>query len=240
MADSKMYTKEGLLGLIDGLPLAIAVVDKARKVVLANKAAQAFTNKDKARLIGRVGGDALGCQFSDDVPEGCGFGDECLKCRLRDILDQTMRDGRSHFMETISMGFKLHGKRYLRITTQPLRVDKDTVVLLAMEDVTEAKKHQKLELEKEKLSAVVQTTGAVCHEMNQPLMAILGFSELLLGELNKGRVKAETVMEIRQGAEKLGEITHKLMSVTSYQTKKYLSGEILDLEKASQPETNDK
>ncbi len=34
---SKIYTKEGLLEVIDALPLAIAVIDRNNAVTLANK-----------------------------------------------------------------------------------------------------------------------------------------------------------------------------------------------------------
>lgn len=231
--NSTIYTKEGLLGIINGLPLAVAVIDANRKVALANRAAYMFVNKNESQLIGHVGGDAFGCIHHDDVPEGCGFGPDCLKCKLRTTIKDTMEKRESHFLVETAMVFKLYGQRHLRITTQPLLLQNNEVVLLSIEDVTEAKKHEQIKLEKEKLSAVVHTAGAVCHEMNQPLMTILGFSELLIDDVEQGQVQETNVREIKEQAERLGAITRKLMNITQYKTKGYLKSEILDIDAAS-------
>ena len=38
-------------------------------------------------------------------------------------------------------------------------------------------------IQSEKLKGVIEMAGAVCHELNQPLQTILGFSELLMLDL---------------------------------------------------------
>lgn len=233
LGDSKIFTKEGLLGVINGLPLAVAVIDAERKVVLANRATYMFANKNESQLVGHVGGEAFGCIHHDDVPEGCGFGKDCLKCKLRMTVKDTMEKWKSYFMVETSMVFKLHGKRHLRITTQPLVLQGSKVVLLSIEDMTDAKKLEEITLEKEKFSAVVKTVGAICHEMNQPLTGILGFSELLIDELVEGQIQERNVLEIKKQAERLGTITKKLMTITRYKTKEYLKSEILDIDAAS-------
>lgn len=230
---SKIYTKESLLKVIDALPLAIAVIDSNRAVALANKLTYLFTNKDQLQLIGHVGGEAFGCVHHDDVPEGCGFGPECLKCKLRTTVYNTMEQKEpQHMVETV-MIFKNHGERHLRISTLPMMLSKDDVVLLAIEDITEIKKHEQTAMEKEKLSAVIQTAGAVCHEMNQPLMVILGFADLLLEDLQEDGFQKENLKEIKNQVERLGSITRKLMTITRYKTKGYLNAEIIDIDAAS-------
>lgn len=83
------------------------------------------------------------------------------------------------------------------------------------------------------MKAVVRTAGAICHEINQPLMAILGFSELLIDDVCQGQIQESNIKEIKEQAERLAEITNKLMTITQYKTKKYLSSEILDIDAAS-------
>jgi len=95
-------------------------------------------------------------------------------------------------------------------------------------------------MEKEKLSAVIQTAGAVCHEMNQPLMVILGFAELLLEDLQEDGSQKENLKEIKKQVERLGSITRKLMSITRYKTKGYLNAEIIDIDAASEFESERK
>ncbi len=231
--ESTTYTKEGLLEVIDALPLAIAVIDSNRTVALANKSTYLFTNKNQVQLIGHVGGEAFGCIHHDDVPEGCGFGPECLKCKLRTAVLVTMeRKEAQHMVETV-MIFKNHGQRHLRISTLPMMLSGDAVILLAIEDITEVKKREQTEMEKEKLSVVIQTAGAICHEMNQPLMVIMGFAELLLEDLQEGNAQKEKVTEIKKQVERLGSITRKLMKITRYKTKGYLNAKIIDIDSAS-------
>lgn len=231
--DSIIYTKEGLLGVINGLPLAVAVIDSDLKVAFANKATHNLVNKNELQLIGAVGGEALGCVYDDNIPGGCGFGDVCLKCKLRNTVKKTIENRESYFMVETSMMLKSDGRRHLRITTQPLILQNAEVALVSIEDITEAKKHEQTKLEKEKLSAAVRTAGAVCHEMNQPLMTILGYSELLVDEVGKDWSNKTHLMEIKEQAERLGAITRKLMRITKYKTKGYLNSEILDIDAAS-------
>lgn len=231
--DSKVYTMEWLLDVIDGLPLAIAVIDHNKRVMLANKATLMFVNKNEDQLVGRVGGEAFGCIHHDDVPEGCGFGKDCIKCRLRSAVLETMEKKQSQYMLEITMVFKTHGKRDLRISTQPLMLEGESVVLLSIEDITEVKKNEQVLIQKEKLSAVVQTAGAVCHEMSQPLMVILGLSDLLLEAIGDDDGRISNITEIKNQAIKLGDMSEKLMNMTHYKTKSYLSDTILDLEAAS-------
>ena len=229
---SKIYTKKGLLELIDALPLAIAVIDKNIKVSLANKSTYLLMNKKEEQLIGFVGGEAFGCVHHDDVPGGCGFGEACLKCTLRGTIQRTMEQKKALGLVETSMTFKGHGKRYLRISTSLMTLEGSDVVLLAIEDITEAKKHAQTAVEKEKLAAVLQTAGAVCHEMNQPLMVIMGLAELLLQDIFDEENLVENLAEIKKQAERLGGITRKLMTIKKYKTKGYINTKIIDIDGA--------
>jgi len=88
-------------------------------------------------------------------------------------------------------------------------------------------------LENEKLQAVFETAGAVCHEMNQPLQVLSGVTELMLLETKKSDRHYEKLMTLMEQTERMGKITNKLMKITKYETKKYLKGKIVDIDKAS-------
>lgn len=92
-------------------------------------------------------------------------------------------------------------------------------------------------LEKEKLQAVFETAGAVCHEMNQPLQVVSGVAELLLLDVKNTDPHYEKLMTLMEQTERMGEITNKLMKITKYKTKKYLKSKIVDIDKASQETT---
>ena len=67
--------------VIDNLPSAIIVVDRDRRVLLANQMAVAFTRKSQEEFFGLRGGEAFGCVNSSTVPEGCGFAPACEFCK---------------------------------------------------------------------------------------------------------------------------------------------------------------
>lgn len=139
MDSSKIYTKEGLLNVINALPLAISVIDRSRKVAQANKMTDMFVNKNEAELIGQIGGQAFDCSDHDDVPEGCGFGPECLRCKLRETVMSTLQNRKAFSMVETTMSFKTAGQRDLRISTLPMTIDREDAAFLGIEDATETK-----------------------------------------------------------------------------------------------------
>jgi len=88
-------------------------------------------------------------------------------------------------------------------------------------DNSTRKAAEKERLEKERLQGVLEMAGAVCHEINQPLQAILGYSELLQMDSGRDRFKAKNINSIKSQATRLGRITKKLASITCYRTVDY-------------------
>ena len=87
---------------------------------------------------------------------------------------------------------------------------------------------------REKLQAVLETAGAICHELNQPMMAISGHTELLMETLDSGDPVYQKIEKIKSQVERMSAITQKLMGITRYETKDYVQGErIVDIEKSS-------
>jgi len=90
-------------------------------------------------------------------------------------------------------------------------------------------------LEKEKLQVIFEMTGAICHELSQPMQAISGNSELMLMNLKKENPMYKHVEAIKNQVERMGDITRKLKRVTRYKTKDYINSKIIDLDNAAAP-----
>ena len=88
-------------------------------------------------------------------------------------------------------------------------------------------------MKKEKLEGVIEMAGAVCHELNQPLQGVSGYSELVMMDLKESDPSYQLISRIKGEIDRMGEITKKLMKVTEYKTKDYLKGKIIDIDKAS-------
>ncbi len=92
-------------------------------------------------------------------------------------------------------------------------------------------------LEREKLQAVFETAGAVCHEMNQPLQVVSGITELLLLGIENTDPQYEKLKMLMEQTVRMGTITRKLMNITRYETKRHLKSVIVDIDKASEQTT---
>jgi hypothetical protein len=88
-----------------------------------------------------------------------------------------------------------------------------------------------------KLQGAIEMSGAVCHELNQPLQAIGGYSELIMLSLDNEHPLYGKACAIHKQVERMGTITAKLMGITHYESKDYFVGKIVDIDKASRPHT---
>ncbi len=88
--------------------------------------------------------------------------------------------------------------------------------------------------EREKLQGVLEMAGAVCHELNQPLQSVSGFSELLLLDLAPDDPVYASLQNIKTDIERIGQLTRKIMRITRYQSKPYLKSQIVDIDSSSE------
>jgi PAS domain S-box-containing protein len=113
------------------------------------------------------------------------------------------------------------------------QVDGSVAVL---SDLTEKNRAAQHRTQKEKLEGVLETAGAVCHEFNQPLQAISGYTELMAMKLD-GHDARPYIDKLTAQIERMREITDQLQRVTRYETKDYAGyTKIIDLNKASKPQ----
>ncbi len=83
-------------------------------------------------------------------------------------------------------------------------------VIISVRDITVEKKFEQQIIQSERLAAMGQMIGGFAHELNNPLTAILGMSELLQeGETNEARTRQLTLMH--QQARRATEIVQNLM-----------------------------
>jgi len=100
-------------------------------------------------------------------------------------------------------------------------------------DVTVRKQSEEMLREKDRLQGVLELSGAVCHEMNQPLMSVQGYFDLVLMDISADNPLHSKIGRIQAQIDRLSNITRKLMEISRYETKDYLKEKIVDLSKAS-------
>lgn len=89
-------------------------------------------------------------------------------------------------------------------------------------------------LRAERWRVLLETAGAVAHEMSQPLTAVMGNLELLLQRLSTEDPTRATILRIFENGERAVELLRKLQRIESYELKDYpgTTG-ILDIERSS-------
>ena len=109
--------------------------------------------------------------------------------------------------------FKVH-----MIITSPDQENPLESTIVTVVDISEREEVQKEKMKREKLQGVLEMAGAVCHEINQPLQTILGYSTLF--EDNKS-FSTEELQKIKKQAIRIGDITRRLSNITQYKTVEY-------------------
>jgi len=110
--------------------------------------------------------------------------------------------------------------------------------LVLMEDVTHRRRTETQHAQTQRLQAVALLAATLSHEINQPLGAIMGRSQLAQMNLDQDTpdktILKRDLDEIVQCVRKISRILEKLHRVTEIVTKPYLGEtEILDLERSS-------
>jgi PAS domain S-box-containing protein len=104
-----------------------------------------------------------------------------------------------------------------------------------MLDLTEKNRAARDRLQKEKLQGALEVAGAVCHEFNQPLQALMGYAEMALAGANGNESEADHLSKILEQAARMAQLTDKLQNITRYETMLYADNTpIIDIHKASQ------
>ncbi len=107
--------------------------------------------------------------------------------------------------------------------------------IFTISDITARVEAEEEKLKKEKLQGVLETIGAVCHELNQPLMIMSGYCSLAREDNDSGKPIDKWFAGVHEQAMRIGDITRKLMSITQYETRSYSQGtRIIDIDQASE------
>lgn len=105
--------------------------------------------------------------------------------------------------------------------------------ITVLSDLTEKNRAARDRMQKEKLQGVLETTGAVCHELNQPLQSLYGYTEIMMAKTDPSELR-ELLVKIMTQIERMRDITDKLQGVTRYEATAYAGNtRIIDIYKAS-------
>ncbi len=222
-----MRAYDYLMSVFQSSPVALISLDSHLRIMLFNRAAQ--------ELTGFQGHEVFGSRVSRVID----------RSRLHDILD-TFRDSTS--VSTDGYITKIRGKNGrnipVRIKISPLfGPDRHLMgVLVIATDLREIKRFQSKLLEAERLAAITETAIGINHEINNPLCAILGNTQLLLMEKDKLDPKIiKRLKSIEKEITRIHEVAERLARISRPVLKEYVGGKLmLDVEHSGVEDPPDK
>jgi nitrogen-specific signal transduction histidine kinase len=231
--DKSMISMVDFEKLVDSMPSAVLMLDRDAVILMANKQAEEFAGNYHKDLIGMKPGKAFRCvRFNEEV-NGCDTTRQCEICFAVQMVHQLIAENKTRLSGEGRIEFEEYGPLDLRVTVVNLAEQK--AVLMILEDVTAWKALEHDRVVKDKLQAAMETAGAICHEMNQPLQVISGYLDLLMTTGIEVDSNSAKYLEIsREQLDRLTKIIRKLNNLRSYHTDSYPGGsEILDIAKSS-------
>jgi len=151
--------------------------------------------------------------------------DEIIGRRLVDLVDSSQREEFDSSLETTAHGqqvenLELRAKRsdgtlgHFSISLSPMRDEQNAVnsVVVVMTDITDAALMQAKLAHAERMATIGRLVSGVAHEVNNPLAAILGFTDLLLENPQVPVDAREDLQIILQETQRTKDIVQDLLS----------------------------
>ena len=112
------------------------------------------------------------------------------------------------------------GKRIsVSLTDSPIRSEAGIINGLSSiaRDITERKRLEEELLQSQKMDAVGRLAGGIAHDFNNILTAILGYSDLMIGQIEEKHWMYKHLAEIRKAADFAASLTHQLLAFSRRQ-----------------------
>ena len=130
-----------LKALYDNSPVMMCVVDEKRQILFANQAFTQLTGTPEDLLKGGHACGVFGC-INAHAELGCGFGSKCLDCKLRQAMEDTIKNGSGHknieYQTTLSKNGETRNISLLGSTALIQTANKKQL-LLCLHDITDRK-----------------------------------------------------------------------------------------------------
>lgn len=205
------------MSIIGSVRQPLVVLDLDLRIRLAN---QAFRRTFQVSLpesdLPAIGTIANGAW---DFPE--------LTLRLRGLIE----DGLSFTDVEVERELPHLGSRTLLLGGS--RINHLRIILLAVDDITERKLAEEIELQEEerarqsqKLEAIGRLAGGIAHDFNNLLSVIIGYSSMLCDQLAENESACKQASEIKLAGERAASLTRQLLSFSKRQV---LQPQVLNL-----------
>ncbi|WP_022668000.1 PAS domain-containing protein [Desulfospira joergensenii] len=249
--------------LLDSIPIGVCVIDKDHDIVFWNRCLEAWTKKTRKEVAGRSLGDVYPHFNKEDfkgrintvLAEGAPLE---FSSQVHGLLfPSALPNGKSRIFQTTVSRVSIPGEPGFFALFAVEDFTQATGRIMDFRKIQEKAEHeiehrksmeaelraanekivqqQKGVIEEERLKVLLQMAGATAHELNQPLMILLGNIELLEMDQNDPEKMAVHISKIEQAGKRMADIVRKIQEVKRVAKKPYSGGdEIIDFDSPSQ------
>ncbi len=155
--------KDLLAAIYRNAPLVMMVVNADRRIQQVNGFATQFADRNAEEMLGLRGGEALRCMHVLDDPRGCGFGDFCRQCVIRNTVLDTLDTGKTHLQIEAPYYFKGQDNEtrelFFLTSTTAIEVKGERMVLVTLQDITERKRMEEdMRKDREHMDHILRAT----------------------------------------------------------------------------------
>lgn len=194
-------------------PTPLLAVDEQHRLLWVNDKAARSTATSPGRSRRMRYGNFLGCRhaetpFSQNAP-----GKACRQCELRKAIEYTWHTCKGVQFKSVTLTGRDGQPRKLEVSTSRISTPKGPAVVVAFEDLTERKSEDLLATANQHLTTAIETAGAICHDLSQPLMTISGYIQLMQMEVAKDSSHYARLEKIHTQVLKMAALTKKIMDL---------------------------
>jgi|GEM_PF-1296324 len=217
-ADDKIEEQKKILEKIFELsPIGLALIGDRIFKQVNNKFVKLFGYRDKASLIGKST-EMIYPSKTDYIIAGRIISAGFYQKEMADFEYNLLKNDNTLFPAHITLNYA-EKKGAL------------SWIVASITDRTRMIKDRNEKMKHERLKGVLEMAGAICHELNQPLHAILGYCELIKSDYDTDEKEIKEIAAIIvEQIDRIKKITRKLLSITQYKTLKYVeNNKIFDI-----------
>ena len=206
-AESALRASEmRLAGIIDSAMDAIITVDDQQRIQLFNRAAEELFHCSSPDVIGqsldRFIPERYRASHRSHIPKFGNTGITTRSMQAPGALMALRSDGTEFPIEASISQINVAGERLY------------TVIL---RDITVRKQLEAQLRQAQKMEGIGQLAGGIAHDFNNLLMAILGYTDLVLQQIEPDSEVQEDLVEIQQAAQRAASLTQQLLAFSRQQ-----------------------
>ncbi|WP_051069317.1 ATP-binding protein [Desulfotignum phosphitoxidans] len=182
--------------VVDGIPEPLILIDHQWKIELLNRAAAMYLDVSPQEIAGK--------KTLPGVLMEKGYPDPTQTIKIDNM-------GRSVSFETSGW---INSDRIKKISFHPVREEASDapMLILHIKDITEKKQLEKQMVQKEKLGALGQLAAGVAHEINNPIMGIINYAQIIIDDNCKNELHIQILQKIMKEGRRIAGIVKSLLS----------------------------